>query len=363
MKRCPACDKTFDDGMKFCQTDGTLLVSDAPPADPYKTVVGNQSDIAAIPPLDPFKTVVGIPPKREDDVLQLPQEPDAMKTMVVSQDELREELKLSDTDDMLSLNSPPAPIGAAAPVPIIEPKVGMPGDLPPAPPKPQETSLNDATAVMDIKPPSGNLPSPFDSKPFQNDFSTQSPYGNQENKPIPSPFQDSLPPGYQPPSSSQFDAPKPPMVKEVEPPYSSSYQEPASPSPFQPPSPFGQAESFNPPMQQTEWTPPPAPMSEWQNQDLGSNTPFQPPVAGGQDQTLAIVSLVSGIVGILCCQIAAPVAIITGYMAKKKADENPEQFGGSGLALAGMITGGIGMLLLVLVIIYYIIVIAAVAVS
>lgn len=343
MKRCPACDKTFDDGMKFCQTDGTLLVDDAPSADPYKTVVGNQSDAAATPPLDPFKTMVAppLPKPEDDDVLQLPQEPDSMKTMVVSQDELREELKLQDDDDMLSLNSPPAPVGGAA-VPIIEPKAGTPGDFPPAPPKPSETSSTDATAMMDVKSPSENLSSPFDSKPFQNDFSTQSPYGNQENKPIPSPFQDSMPPGYQPPSASPFDAPKPPMFKEVEPPYSSDYQEPASSSPF------------NQPPQQTEWTPPPAPVSEWQDQQMGANTPFQPPVAGqGQDQILPIVSLVLGILSV-CCYVSpltGLAALVTGYLGMKNADTDPARYGGKTMAIVGMVLGGLFFLIGV---IYYI---------
>ncbi len=42
MKKCPTCDKTFNDGMRFCQTDGTPLVEAADDAnkDPYKTTVG-----------------------------------------------------------------------------------------------------------------------------------------------------------------------------------------------------------------------------------------------------------------------------------------------------------------------------------
>ncbi|HLM59526.1 MAG TPA: DUF4190 domain-containing protein [Pyrinomonadaceae bacterium] len=369
MKRCPTCDKTFADGMKFCQTDGTLLVQDAPPADPYKTVVGNQSDIAsAIPPLDPFKTMVAIPPKaQEDDLLQLPEEPDALKTMVVSQDELREGLRQSESKDEPELDlPPPSPFGG--PVPIIEPKIVTPTDFPAAPPKPQEPSLNPpsfgdlSSPQSGVPKPSGaspsnindemssgaaqNPPSPFDSQPFSNDFSTQSPYGNQENKPIPSPFDESML-GYQPPTAPPFDAPKPPLVKEIEPPYESNSPSSAQ-SPFQPPSPFGNADSFNQQMQQTEWTPPPAPVSEWQNQNIGSNTPFQPPPTG-QDQTLAIVSLVCGILSILCCGLITGIpAIITGYMAKNNVDTNPNQYSGRGMALAGMILGSIGTVLFII---------------
>lgn len=371
MKRCPICDKTFADGMKFCQTDGTLLIDDAPPADPYKTVVGNQSDISsAIPPVDPFKTMVASPPPKpsNEDVLDLPEENiDSLKTMVVTPEELK-----ADKGDVPKLDLPP-------PVPIIEPKVATPTDSPksnepslsppnfgdlssssesglPKPSEPIQSSSDDASSSK------SNLPSPFDSKAKPIDFSTEAPpYGNQENKPIPSPFDGSMI-GYQPPSAPPpFDSPKP-VEKEPEPMYGGQQDESPNQSPFQPPSPFGSPEPYNQPMQQSDWTPPPAPVSEWGNQDLGANTPFQPPpAAGGQDQTLAIVSLVCGILGIVCCQIAGPVAIITGFMAKKKATENPSQFGGSGMALAGIITGAIGTLLLIGVILYYIIVIALVA--
>lgn len=324
--------------MKFCQTDGTLLLDDAPPADPYKTVVANQDEIAsAIPPLDPFKTMVAPPSSKSEDILQLPEEPDQMKTMVVSQDDLNDDAK----GDVPPLDLPSAPIPPSAP--LIEPK--PPSDFPAA--KSNEPSLS-PPSFGDLsssepgvpKPPESSLnlspempPSPFDSK---------SPYGDMDNKPIPSPFQDSMPPGgYQPPSVSPFDAPKPPPFKEAEPAFG------ANQSPFEPPSPFGQQEPFNPPAPQTGWTPPPAPVSEWQNQELGANTPFQPPpAAAGQDQTLAIVSLVCGILSIFCCGFLTGIpAMITGYMAKNNVDSNPNQYGGRGLALAGMITGGIGIVL------------------
>jgi hypothetical protein len=364
--------------MKFCQTDGTVLIDDAPPAaDPYKTVVGNQSEIAsAIPPLDPFKTMVANPPKAvEEDLLQLPDEQNSLKTVIVSQDELRGGLKASEADDVPKLDLPPS-------APLIEPKPASQSDFAPAPPrfdepfssspnfgdvsssesglpKPSETNTGDATAIINLNSPPDNAPSPFDSKPLPNDFSTQSPYGSQENKPIPSPFQDAMPPSYQPPSASPFDAPTPPPFKKVEPMFGGG-QESANQSPFQPPSPFGTAEPFNSQMQQTEWSPPPAPVSEWQNQDLGANTPFQPPpAASGQDQTLAIVSLVCGILGILCCGLFTGIpALITGYMAKNNVDSNPNQYGGRGLAVAGMIMGGISILFSILGIIYYIILLA-----
>jgi len=326
--------------MRFCQTDGTVLIDDAPPVDPYKTVVGNQSDIASvIPPLDPFKTMVASPPKAaEEDILQLPEEPDMLKTMVVSPDELKAELKSGGAvGDVPPLDlPPPSPLAPSAP--LIEPKPAAPTDFSSPPPKPSEAISSDATAIQE------SPPSPFDSKPFQNDFSSQSPYGNKENKPIPSPFNDSLPPGYQPPSASPFDAPKPPMVQEVEPSFG-GYEEPANPSPFQPPSPFGQPEPLGgAPIQSTAWTPPPVPTSEWGNQELGANTSFQPPVAGaGQNQTLPIISLVLGILS-LCCYISpltGLAALVTGYLGMKNANTDPAQYGGKTLAIVGMILGGL----------------------
>jgi hypothetical protein len=281
---------------------------------------------------------------------------------------------LSEADDVPKLDLPsPAPFNASS-APLIEPKPPSSSDSTPSPrfnesplnppnfadlsspnpnlPKPSATGSDDATAIFDINSRLKDAPSPFDSKPFPNDFSAQSPYASQENKPIPSPFQDPLPPGYQPPSASPFDAPKPPF-EEAEPMFGGG-QASSSQSPFQPPSPFGSAEPFNSPLQQTEWSPPPAPVSEWQNQDLGANTPFQqPPAASGQDQTLAIVSLVSGILSIVCCgAIAGIPAIITGFMAKNNVDSNPNQYGGRGFALAGMILGGVSVFFTIIYILY-----------
>ncbi|MDQ3711162.1 MAG: DUF4190 domain-containing protein [Acidobacteriota bacterium] len=353
MKRCPTCDKTFADGMRFCQTDGTVLIDDALAADPYKTMVSNQSEIPA-PPVDSLKTMVASPStfaKDEDDVLQSPEEPDAMKTMIFSQDEL----KSSEAEDVPKLDMPPpSPYNPSAP--LIEPSPSSSSfkdfDQESSSSKPSETSPSDATAVMDSDSFQENATPKFDSKPFQNDFSQKSPYGNQENKPIPSPFQDPLPSDYQSPYTSPFEEPKPPIQQSES--MFGGQPEPASQSPFgQSPS-FGQPEPFNPPMQHTEWTPPPAPVSEWQNQDLGANQSFQPSGASvGQNQTLAIVSLVCGILSMVCCfsVITGPAGLITGFMAKNKADQDPAQFGGRGLALAGMITGGIGTIIGILVVI------------
>jgi hypothetical protein len=98
-----------------------------------------------------------------------------------------------------------------------------------------------------------------------------------------------------------------------------------------------------------EWTPPPAPDSNWRNQEIGSNTPFQPPPAGvaGQNKTLPIISLVLGIMS-LCCYVS-PItgiaAVITGFLGMKNASNDPNTYGGKGLAIAGMATGGLFFLI------------------
>jgi hypothetical protein len=99
------------------------------------------------------------------------------------------------------------------------------------------------------------------------------------------------------------------------------------------------------------WTPPPAPVQSWGEQGIGQNTPFQPPPmgvgGGGQNQTLAIVSLVCGILG-LCCGLLSIVALITGFLQRSNISKDPNQYGGGGLAIAGMILGGIGIVLMII---------------
>ncbi|MEQ1644241.1 MAG: DUF4190 domain-containing protein, partial [Pyrinomonadaceae bacterium] len=170
------------------------------------------------------------------------------------------------------------------------------------------------------------------------------------------------------PPPTPFDAPPPSPFAAPEEPMSSpsSYEEPAydeaatmiqptfEPPPFEPSTPAFDAvpSAFDTPTAApvAEWTPPPAPDAGWANQEIGSNTPFQPPpagVAGGENKTLAIVSLVLGIVS-LCCYVSPLTglgALITGFMAMKNVNNDPAQYGGKGLAIAGMVTGGLFFLI------------------
>lgn len=404
MKKCPVCDKTFEDSMRFCQTDGTPLVDEVP-VDPYKTVVAGKDEISsAIPslPEDPFKTMVaGAQPKGlGDDLLEIPEEEDfdPMKTMVTpqsssagsssfgQQDESagkpKEEIKVKPIADEPSSS----PSSSASPFDNVatpsQPRSEDKADIFSSPPTPKfnEPSLSPPSfsdMASSGAPNSGYSSSPFNDSsnsdtndqtvmypssplpPLSKESSEppptmlgESPFGNPNNAPIPSPFGD-MP-------KSSYDMPSTPPLQ--------SYKEPEPPSfgnqsnnPFNQPS-FNQGENINQNMQQQDWNPPPAPDASWQNQGVGQNTPFQPPPTGGGglNQTLPIISLVLGIVSI-CCYISpltGIAALITGFLGMKNANNDPSQFGGKGLAIAGMITGGI---FLVLGIVYYILIFLGVA--
>ena len=55
--------------------------------------------------------------------------------------------------------------------------------------------------------------------------------------------------------------------------------------------------------------------------------------------TLAITSLVLGILSFFCSFITGVPAIITGHLARSQARKSPELYGGTGMALAGLILG------------------------
>lgn len=79
---------------------------------------------------------------------------------------------------------------------------------------------------------------------------------------------------------------------------------------------------------------------------------------------MAIVSLVVGIVGIMGCGgFVSPIALVLGFMARKKAAQNPAEYGGDGIALAGIITGAIGCVILLFVLIYIIFVFGIIGLS
>lgn len=334
MKKCPTCQKTFDDDKRFCQIDGTPLVADtvenSDANDPYKTVFGGQAFDPTPKPSDDFPKATDA--KREDeDVLQIPEAFDPMKTMVVS-----------DIKNDIPKNEPP--VKQPEPPKFNEPSLSPPNfdsPFPPLPEKPKFDSPFDKSADFQKSPAS-----PFDEPPkFGSPFSPT----EQEPPKFDSPFEKKEEPIYDKPKDNPFPPFKDstaPLGEKKDPFQNSAFGLPQTPleKSYNPP-----PSSFDPPpMQNTDWNPPPAPNDNWANQEIGSNTPFNPPPAGttGQNQTLAIVSLVCGVLG-LCCGPFGIAALITGYLAKKNADSNPAEYTGGGFALAGMILGGISVVLFI----------------
>ncbi len=83
-----------------------------------------------------------------------------------------------------------------------------------------------------------------------------------------------------------------------------------------------------------------------------------PMMSNGPSNGLAIASLATGILaipGACCCYSSVPLgiaAIIMGFIAMSKAKESPETHGGRGMALGGVICGGVGLAFTVLAIVF-----------
>lgn len=93
-----------------------------------------------------------------------------------------------------------------------------------------------------------------------------------------------------------------------------------------------------------------APVSPWQNQPVQSNQPFiNPALVQGKNQTLPTVSIVLGVLSLvlICCYGGFPFgigAIVTGFIGMKNSNQDPAQYGGRGLAIAGLVLGSISLL-------------------
>jgi uncharacterized membrane protein YjgN (DUF898 family) len=72
------------------------------------------------------------------------------------------------------------------------------------------------------------------------------------------------------------------------------------------------------------------------------------PGTSQSSSTQAIVSLVLGILGVVCCGLLAPIAWFLGTQEIKAIREGRSPAAGEGLAKAGMILGIIGSIILVL---------------
>ena len=377
MKRCPTCQKEFADSMRFCQTDGTPLldtVEPTPPVDPFRTMIAPSTKNTSANVVDDSVKTMLVNHSKDEDLLQIPEVFDPMRTMVVT-DEAKKNIppkspvsepvasapeppKFSEPNlsppnfgDLSSspFNEPPKPV--ELPKPVEPPKFDAPSSPFSQPPKfDAPKSPFDAPQKFDapkspfneppkVSPPNTpfNQPPKFDSNPLPSESSaTDSPFGKPLNQPVSSPFdKPSAPPPFMEP-----------LVANTPPPFDNS--------PFNQPTPsFGQEQSndpFSAPLQNNDWNQPHAPVASWGDQGVGANTPFTPPpvgAGGSVNQTLPIISLVLGIVS-LCCPIGpltGIAALVTGFMGMNKVNTDPNQYGGKGLAIAGMITGGVFFLL------------------
>jgi hypothetical protein len=79
---------------------------------------------------------------------------------------------------------------------------------------------------------------------------------------------------------------------------------------------------------------------------MSNQAPYSSPPENRPTNTMAIVSLVAGILGLSFIPlIGSIVAVITGPMAKKEIQQSMGSMDGEGLAKAGMIIGWIGIAL------------------
>jgi hypothetical protein len=320
MKKCPACDKTYEDSMRFCQVDGTPLVDDAP-FDPFATIVGvvppkSEPAVDKSPAAASSSRPEEVPPISEpDDVLDLPDE-DPLRTMYVSDAEMKAALNAE---------------AVTAESEIVE--------IPPIGDVSSEETLVDRNDPAD-KP--GGFPEP-ELPNFEVPDAPKPSFGDMA--PPPSPFSSGSAPEA-PVSAPSFDEPSGEMRQFNE---AETMIQDGFSNPFESPS--------TPPV--AEWSPAPAQGTNWENRQMGSEPGFTPtalPMASGQNKTLAIISLVTGILGLtICCGGVLPsvAAIITGIMARSKASQNPSEFGGSGMAMAGIITGVLGLLGGIIVIVFW----------
>lgn len=123
---------------------------------------------------------------------------------------------------------------------------------------------------------------------------------------------------------------------------------------------------INPPQTYADPTPREAPQASWMTPSEptpapGAWSPPPPPGAYGmaqqQNNSLAIASLVCGILSFICLgPLLGIPAIIMGFMQLSRIKSDPAGYGGKGLAIGGMVAGGLNLLLVILYILFLVIV-------
>jgi hypothetical protein len=124
-------------------------------------------------------------------------------------------------------------------------------------------------------------------------------------------------------------------------------------TPPPPPPPEGYGQQPPPPPGGSAPPPPPSYGDPAPPPSYGSAPPpgnyGQPAYGGGvpKSSVMAIVSLVTGILGLVCCGwfLLSVAAVVTGYLGKKEIAESQGMKTGAGLAKWGFILGIIGIVL------------------
>ena len=107
------------------------------------------------------------------------------------------------------------------------------------------------------------------------------------------------------------------------------------------------------------YMPPPVPAIVQPASPVGWQAPPPPPFIAQQQNSMAAVSLVLGIVSITvgwCCSfgiVTSPVAIALGIAALVQIKNNPRRYSGKGMAIGGIATGGLYVAILVLLFFLY----------
>ena len=92
-----------------------------------------------------------------------------------------------------------------------------------------------------------------------------------------------------------------------------------------------------------------------------NSQPVIPPPAYRQDSSLAVTSLICGLVGWIIPFFGSLAAVITGHLAKKEIRESNGQLTGDGMALAGLIMGYIQLAFILLAILCFMVILFAFA--
>jgi hypothetical protein len=103
----------------------------------------------------------------------------------------------------------------------------------------------------------------------------------------------------------------------------------------------------------------PQPQGQWP-QPVGQQQAFAPyPMTMSPNQTLAIVSICLGAGSITigwCCSLGlvlGPAALITGFIALSQNKKDPQTYGGRGMAIGGIVMGGVFLLCYIILIVIY----------